>query len=167
MTIALASILVSLATPSFLSIIEKNRIASVTNELVGALTYARDEAITRNQSVVVCRVADPNASAPSCVSGETSGWETGWIVFIDVDGNRSFGAGDFLLRVYPAAPPNYVITASQALGWVAFNANGNAFFDNGALGTTFTVTPNSESDVEARSLVVSSTGRIRLEDKES
>ncbi|MGN6701863.1 MAG: GspH/FimT family pseudopilin [Burkholderiaceae bacterium] len=163
--IGVASILISIAMPSFKTIIEKNRIASITNGLIGALAYARNEAITRNQSVVFCRSDNPAADAPSCASSGTVGWETGWIAFVDADNDRIFSAGDSLLRVYASSPPNYTINASGSIEWIAFNANGNAFFDNAALGTTFRVAHEDEGSSDAaRSVVVSSTGRTRLED---
>lgn len=65
-TIAVASILLTLGIPSFQNIIRENRLATQVNEFVTALNMARGEAIRRGQNVSV---------TPS-----GGGWNDGWVV---------------------------------------------------------------------------------------
>lgn len=75
-TIALLAILLALATPSFTSIINSNRLASHANELVASLQTARMEAVRRNTRTVVCR----SDNGTTCSAGAQ--WN-GWITFVD------------------------------------------------------------------------------------
>src|SRR5687767_10246974 len=101
-TIAVVAILASMALPSFQTMIERNRVTGLINQFSGAFMHARNEAVTRNKRVVVCRSANPQAAEPTC---ETSGsdWRSGWIVFVDEDGNSArntdAAANETLLRV--------------------------------------------------------------------
>ena len=65
-TFAVLAVLASLAVPSFSGMIRNNRIRSAAYELMSSLTYARSEAIKRNNTAGV---------AP-----EAGGWADGWTV---------------------------------------------------------------------------------------
>src|ERR1700722_11134278 len=54
MTIAVASILLVLAVPSFRYVTNSNRIAAEINGLLGDLQFARGEAIKEGRTVTVC-----------------------------------------------------------------------------------------------------------------
>lgn len=53
-TIAVAAIALAIATPSFTSIINSNRLSSAANEMVAAIQIARTEAVRLNRSITVC-----------------------------------------------------------------------------------------------------------------
>lgn len=53
-TIAVAAILLSIAVPSFRNLMERNRVASQSNELLGGLQAARSEAIRKNATHRFC-----------------------------------------------------------------------------------------------------------------
>ncbi|SMB29704.1 putative Methylation [Sterolibacterium denitrificans] len=72
MVVVILAILASIAVPSMQNIIVQNRLASRTNELVGAIQFARTEAIKRNQRIRLCRAAD--ATATACTSGDWQHW---------------------------------------------------------------------------------------------
>ncbi len=59
-TIAVASIILGIAVPSFRAMSINNRLATQANDIVGAINLARSEAIKRNRSVSLCRVRDGN-----------------------------------------------------------------------------------------------------------
>lgn len=69
-TVALIAIVVALAYPSFVSVINNNRLAGATNDLIGDLQYARSEAIRRNTRVSVCASADGS----TCGGGSWANW---------------------------------------------------------------------------------------------
>lgn len=73
---AIVSILMSIAAPNLLSAYQQYTVTSQANELVNALTYARSEAIRRNNSVRFCRAA--SESATTCETS-TASWKY-WII---------------------------------------------------------------------------------------
>jgi len=110
-TVAILAILAAIAAPSFSDMIVRNRLSTLSNELMVALQYARSEAINRRGTVSLC---PSNATGNGCNAG---GWENGWIVFHDLDGFGGFTPNqDPVLRVWPAAPPGYTVRASPDIG---------------------------------------------------
>jgi type IV fimbrial biogenesis protein FimT len=75
-TVCLAAILFGFAIPSFRRMIVNNRLVTQTNDLIGAINYARSEAITQNSSVTFCRAVDETAT--TCAASPAN-W-TFWIV---------------------------------------------------------------------------------------
>lgn len=58
-TIALIAVVAGFAVPQFGDMIERNRVTSTTNSVVGLLNYARSEAIRRNVRVSVNFTVNP------------------------------------------------------------------------------------------------------------
>jgi type IV fimbrial biogenesis protein FimT len=71
-TIAVASILLGIAVPSFSGLIVDNRLTTQANDLVSAINFARSEAIKRNRTVSLCRASSTAATACVASAGE---WE--------------------------------------------------------------------------------------------
>ena len=70
------------------------------SNFVADARFARSEAIRLNASVTMCRVADADAIHPRCVNdGEEGGWEEGWLVFRDTDGDKERSPSEPLLRM--------------------------------------------------------------------
>ncbi len=90
-TIAILAIVVGIAAPSFSSLIERNRLTSTTNQLLGFLTEARVEAIKRS---AVVRVEQAT----------TGTWSGGVLAWIDENGNGSKDADEEFL--YSAELPS-------------------------------------------------------------
>ena len=94
----MSMIILTFAVPSFSSFIKNGRVTTYTNTLVTDVNYARHEAVTRGDKVILCRSADPTASSPTC-GGSANTWSSGWLVFVNTDGNTTYDAGtDTLLR---------------------------------------------------------------------
>jgi type IV fimbrial biogenesis protein FimT len=75
-TVAVASILLAVAVPSFNQMIVSGRLTAQANELVTALSLARSEGIKRNANVTFCRAATSNSTV--CVT-QAGNWQN-WIV---------------------------------------------------------------------------------------
>lgn len=105
-TVAIAAILVAIAAPSFKNIIEKGRVEAGSNQLFTALMLTRNEAVSRNQSGVLCKSAD----GASCTT--SGGWEQGYLIFIDVNSDGAQDAGETLIRSYEANEFSVTIRAS-------------------------------------------------------
>lgn len=82
-TVSIVAILVSIAAPSFRTMLENNRASAATNEFVSALLLARSEALKRRNNVSICTSIDQNTCAGNGVTDFTSGW----IVFQDCNAN--------------------------------------------------------------------------------
>ena len=57
-TIAVLAIMVSLAVPSFVSLVRDSQARSQINEYSGMFNYARTEAVNRGQDVILRRLSD-------------------------------------------------------------------------------------------------------------
>jgi type IV fimbrial biogenesis protein FimT len=69
-TIAIASILLAIAAPSFTSMLARQRIEGVTQELAADLGYASSETVSRNSTVVLA--TDASGISYSLTAGATS-----------------------------------------------------------------------------------------------
>jgi type IV fimbrial biogenesis protein FimT len=74
MTIALASILMAIAVPSFNQLVVGSRLTTQANELVAAINLARSEAIKRNANISLCRANSATATACSASAGNWQHW---------------------------------------------------------------------------------------------
>ncbi|MBK5969787.1 MULTISPECIES: GspH/FimT family pseudopilin [Thiorhodovibrio] len=157
-TISIAAILMSVAVPSFQSMMRTNRIASVTNEMVRALMLARSEAVSRGLNVSLCNTANPNADSPSCAGGT---WATGWIVFIDQSPSDGIIANpnQDVLRVGSFNIDGAEITSSDYPSYLTYVPTGrlNGNFSGPKV---FNVTVDSEQKV----VEIENTGRVRSYD---
>ena len=79
--IALAAILVSIASPSLVRIIQINRVATEATLFVGDLKAARAEAIRQGSNVTLC----PSTNGSSCTGGLA--WQAREFTASDLDGS--------------------------------------------------------------------------------
>jgi type IV fimbrial biogenesis protein FimT len=93
-TIAVAGVLVAIATPNLRTFMQNNRLSSAANDMLRSFQIARSEAIKRQQNVVVCASARPTDANPACSYGAFSGW----IVFQDSNSNWSVDPGEPILE---------------------------------------------------------------------
>jgi type IV fimbrial biogenesis protein FimT len=82
LTLVAGSILLVIAVPSFLDFQQDNRRTTQLNELVSGLNLARSEAVKSNATVGFC----PSASGTGCSA--TGVYDTGWIVFLNLDADN-------------------------------------------------------------------------------
>ena len=105
-TLVIATLLFTVAIPSFNGLIKKSRIASYTNNLVTSLALARSEAVKRNTQVSLC--ASNNGT--NCTG---TSFDQGWIVFTDRNTAGTVDGTDTILRVQEAALGlNFTITGN-------------------------------------------------------
>jgi type IV fimbrial biogenesis protein FimT len=124
--ITIVAILMALGVPSYQYVTNANRISGEVNALLGDMQYARSEAIKEGQTVSVCSSANPTAAAPTCAGG-TTGWQSGWIVFADVNGTGAVDSpSDTILRVQRPFPLGDTFNASGGNTFVIFNREGFA-----------------------------------------
>jgi type IV fimbrial biogenesis protein FimT len=108
-TLALLSIVLMIAVPSFALIIRNSRLITQIYDFNAALNLARSEAIKRGRPVTVC------ASANQTACGGTTGcnWDQGWIVFVDPNNNHVVDGGEEILRKTSALVNGYTLCGSS------------------------------------------------------
>jgi len=108
-TVAIATILLSIAGPSYVAIIRTTRLTTQIYDFYAALNLARSEAVKRGTPVTLC----PSTNLTTCAASGTQ-WESGWIVFVDANNNHAVDAGDEILRAAPALAGGYTLRGTSA-----------------------------------------------------
>lgn len=147
-SLAIVAVLSAISAPTFTIIIQDNRLVTQVNELVTALSFARSEAIKRNNTVTTCR----SNNGKDCVGA----WTNGWIVFIDNDFDGIVDVGETILLIHGPVMSGNTVTFNRSR--VIYNGNGTA---KGGSNGTFTFC-DKRGKFSARGVIVSNTGRPRL-----
>jgi len=105
--LAILSILLYIAVPSFRDTGLPSQLRAVANGMVAATQIARSEAIKRNATVRLCVSSD----GATCATGN---WQQGWIVI----------SGTTVLHSEPAAPSGYRVTPTGGAVALSFDATG-------------------------------------------
>jgi type IV fimbrial biogenesis protein FimT len=92
--LVIAAIILGLGSPSFSDFRRNSRLTSAANDLLAAGQFARTEAIKRQSIVSICPSAAPGDPEPACGGASFSGW----ITFVDTDGDCLHSAGEEVLR---------------------------------------------------------------------
>ena len=155
-TIGIAAILLTLAVPSFTSLINANRLTAQANEVVASLQLARSEAVRRNTRVIVCRSTDGS----TCITASGQGQ---WLTFVDANGNGTAQAGEILRNSVVKAP----VRVSNTVDRVTFRPDGMARNGAGA-GTLVTTTinvcmPVTQPAMNQRRVSIGTGGRVSTE----
>lgn len=138
--VAILATLVTIAAPSFSSIINNNRIDSTWRNVHDSMQFARSEAVKRNGKIEVC-VA--NADQDACAA-DTTDWSSGWLV---VHGR---GSADFeVLKVGEPIPGIEVGGPSGTVEYLGMGAPKTSY--------AFTVTGRDKT----KNLCVRSNGSIK------
>jgi type IV fimbrial biogenesis protein FimT len=155
-------IVIALGVPSLRDFLVSNRLTGDINSFVGLVNYARSEAITRNQRVIICPKSN---TAITCQNSQL--WnEFELQVFVDVDGNSARGAGDTLLKTIPAidvaGAQTQFVCSTSGCNKLIFNAMG---FSQSAVRLDIHTVKAGDTAYEfkyGRSLCVSKPGRVRV-----
>jgi type IV fimbrial biogenesis protein FimT len=159
-TVAIAAILMMIAAPSFVSFQRNSELTGAANSLLASINAARSEGMKRNMTAMV-------------VPADGSTWESGWIVFIDVDRSETYSPGDIVVsRQGPLASyfsANGDGSAKEGGGAVniRFSGSGYATKADGTAGNlTWSLTRNDLSGQpqldQTRRVIVANTGRARV-----
>ncbi|MDX1297262.1 MAG: GspH/FimT family pseudopilin [Pseudomonas sp.] len=84
--VAIIAIIATIGVPSYQSMMERGRVTSASNNLLGAMQLARSEAATRRTSVTVCASSDQS----TCAGND---WSAGGLVVT---------SGGEVIRIIPA-----------------------------------------------------------------
>lgn len=158
LTITVMAVLLGLAVPNFLATVRNNRLISQNNEFIGALNFARSEALKRSDAVSVCASADQ-----ATCSGDTD-WTTGYIIFVDrdadgdmdgdPDGDPTTDDGEGLIQATGPAPTEFTLNATNQ-SFVRFGSSGMS-----AGAEVFDLVRTGCVGMHARRIDVSVVGRV-------
>lgn len=145
-TIAILAILLTIAVPSFTSVINSNRLEAQASEIAISLQSARSEALRLNRSVSVCR----STNGSTCAGAGQ--WDS-WITLLP--GNNAL-----LRNAYAKAP----VQVTSAVSAVTFGADGLARESGQLLSTSITACiPTSRPAENQRIVNIVAGGIISIE----
>ena len=152
-TLAIVAVLMAVATPSFISFQRNAELSAFANTLLSAVNTARSEAMKRGRHTMV-------------IPADATDWQTGWIVFVDVDRSNDYDATkDILVMTAGAAPAFLTVggtdgTASIASPYLMYDASGySKKIDAAFSASVVEIKRNDVSDGQA----LSQTRRLRLD----
>lgn len=154
-TTAVFAISLSVVVPSWTGLAQRNQVSAATNQLLTHLRFARSNAVHSRRFVSLC----PSTDGTTC-SGNPSGWQEGYLVFTDINGNRSRESGEPLLRVQSAAPKGLRLFSTAGRPAVRFRSDGAAWSTN----TTFSICASNDTSAN-RAVILYGTGRARTNRK--
>ena len=124
-TLAVAAVLLMMASPSFSALLNGNRLTGAASDLVAALQSARMEAVRLNARVQVCGSED----GTTC-GGDPERW-TGWVVLADADRDGDF---ETVVRTAQVQEQVQVLPGpSMRIQPISFRPDGFAYGDAGGL----------------------------------
>jgi type IV fimbrial biogenesis protein FimT len=155
--VAIVAILLSIGVPSFRYVTNSYRMSAEVNSLLGDMQFARAEAIKEGQPIVVCT---SNNTGTAC-SGSNS-WQTGWIVFQDLNNNGQVDPNEKVLHIQAAftgTTPDTFLPNTGVSG-VSFNREGFATSTAGFVTSTFTLKDSTSNALWTRCLIVNPVGAV-------
>jgi type IV fimbrial biogenesis protein FimT len=159
MTVVVATVLLMVAVPGFISFQRNSQLTSAANSLVAAINAARGEGMKRGMSAMV-------------VPTSGNDWSTGWTAFVDTNGNKQLDAGtDFVVLEQPAVESYFAVTgkgtADASPPYILFDGSGYAKTKAagfGALSVSIVRTDLSGAAKaeQTRHIIIAKTGRVRV-----
>lgn len=155
--IAILAILVTLALPSFQSTLRSNRVATTSNELLASLSLARSEGIRSTKGGGVCASVNGTTCCTS-PDGATcgGGWNDGWLVWTESNGNGVFDGADTVAR-FSAGRPQLELTGTATA--IAFDGRGRRM--PGSSEDAIGIAPKGANQ-PARCIRIVVTGQVRM-----
>ncbi len=152
--IALVAILLATAVPALDDFTNDARQTGAINDFISAVHLARNTAITTNSRVTMCA----SASGANC---EFTSWDSGWIVFGDLNSNSSVDAGETVVSA-SAAAEGLNIQSGEFPVALMYRPNGRAM-TNALTGNSgeFTVC-DFRGNEHAKVILVELSGRPRM-----
>ena len=158
--IAVMAVMLAVAAPNLTDMMVRSQLEAQANAFLSAVHLTRNEAVKRNARVVLCK----SATGSSCdMSG---GWEKGWIVFHDMNNNAAVDAGEMLIQRQQELPSNFLLKGNAPVSkYISYTSIGMAKLSSGAFQAgTLTLCRLSSDGGEARKIIISTTGRPRIEE---
>ncbi len=152
--LAIAGLLMGLAMPAMRDAIERHQITTTTADLLGAIDLTRSQAIARGRRVTLVPLEPGGAD-----------WTRGWVVFVDLDGDRRPGPLEDVIASHGEMPEGMVatfaFTGAKAPQYIAFNGAGRSCSHTSSLASRFG-TLSLHYAGQIRRIKVNMQGRVRV-----
>ncbi|MDO4705947.1 MAG: GspH/FimT family protein [Comamonadaceae bacterium] len=148
--ISILAILAAIAAPNFAPLMERWRVRQASEIFQSTLYFARSEAIKRGGAVI--------ESLPSG-SCSANGWNCGWQVCVDTNGDEACDNGVPILQRYDAPAKVAITRTGTDTGKIRVDSRG-AF--GAAFGFSVTPAGKTVSDPSAMNICISPGGSIRV-----
>ena len=157
--LVILSVLGTVGGPAFVGMVRSSQLTNASNAFLSSLWLTRSEALRRGARTAMCRSAD----GAHCAGA--GGWEQGWIVFLDRDGDGAPDAPESILLRQQALDNGVLIRGNRPVAdTIWFGPSGRSRMVSGALQAgTVTLCHRSAEPGKARQIVVSAPGRPRLQ----
>ena len=147
-TLTVLGFLLAVAVPSFNNAVLGNKLTGYANSFLASAQLARSEAIKRNAAMTMCRSADGTTCATS------GGWQQGWILFNDKDGDGSVNGDETRVHYQQALGSDFSFTGDAYS--ITFQSTGLS-----ATSGTLTLCRKLPSPgAQERVITLSATGRV-------
>lgn len=149
--IALLSVMMMLGAPSFLQYRRNADLSDAVSNLVLAAGNAKAAALKSGRNAIVQ------------VNNTTTGWRSGWFVFVDTNWNNTYDEGtDELVVSHAALPADLSFTpltgSTLASGYLLFNAGG---FPRTKTNTPANGSVTITTEGRSTNVIVDNSGRLR------
>jgi prepilin-type N-terminal cleavage/methylation domain-containing protein len=143
-TLAIVGVLIAMALPSLLGMLANSQVRSVSSELNAAFGAARAEALRTRTAITIC------ARSANICDAAASKWNTGWIVFSDLNGNQKVDNGERIITEAAAQA-----TGVEIEGPILF-----VFRSSGTTNIQGAVTVKKSGADQGRNLQITTGGRV-------
>lgn len=165
-TMAVLTIVLGISAYSFRGFTNRSAVNAAANDLMVAINLTRSEAVTRGQVVSLCRSVNPTVAdtpsatlpTPSCTTAGGSGWETGFIIFADNNGDGVRDKDEELIRSFADFGQVTMSGNANVANVLRFQASG--FFVSTGNGTITSTNPEGSRSVD---IVITKIGRARIQ----
>jgi len=146
-TTAITLIIISLATPSFGSLIRRSQVESKANTVFDVFQLSRNMAISQSQFITIC----PSEKGIAC----SKKWQDGVMAFIDSDHDRQLSSDDEVINFQPGTSSS---TLHGNQPYFTYSPLGTL---KGRMGSLITCSKNADNTLSVR-LLISQMGRVRV-----
>lgn len=153
--VVMVGIVAAIAIPSFNSFMANNNVTTSTNTFVGALNYARAEAVKRGTTVEI---------SPIDSAGSDNEWGNGLRVWLDANDNDTFDNGEALRVVNDF--DGVVIDGPDSITTFGFGGDGFSEPEPTSVNDELTLEVcDSSSIAQGREIRIGFSGRVRVKDE--
>jgi type IV fimbrial biogenesis protein FimT len=147
---SIAVIVFGIALPNYRDAVAQVHASAARSAMTMSLFGAMRDATVNGQEAVIC----PSSDETGCLNG--TDWSQGWIVFIDLNGDRRRSPNEALTGRQPKLSGDVRLHSTQGRPRIVFQPNGS----NAGSNVTFTLC-DRRGPKEALRLVLANSGRLR------
>lgn len=151
--LAIVAILLGLALPEMSTMIARHRLKAAVSDLHGAIDLTRSQAIARGRRVQLVPLEPRGVN-----------WGSGWVVFVDADGDRRPGPREEVIASHGPLSPDIVIsfnfTRDKKPYYIAYNGDGRSCSDSSTAAHWGTISLHQGAQI--RRIRINMLGRVRV-----